>query len=254
MTSKSHNKDNKGMSNKASGRKAKEIQNRDGLILSVAQSLLAEKGLQGMTMQAIADQTDYSKGTIYQHYGCKEEILATFVLRGGQRLIYIMDQVLESDHSLRYKLLLFSASFLMNTRRQPEITGIVAMVKSPEFQNKLSAHYQSAITQIDNDVLMRILRLFTVDNSFDCSNAKQAAFGWWAMQWGVQDILANGWELSKLGFDHPEAFFFDSLHIFLNGLGVEDDAESRDTEALQRQAKQLLEASFEYIKTIRKTS
>ena len=56
------------MSNKPQSRKAKEIESRNELIMSVAQSLLAEKGLQGLTMQAIADLTEYSKGTIYQQF------------------------------------------------------------------------------------------------------------------------------------------------------------------------------------------
>lgn len=41
---------------------------REELILNVALSLLKNDGFHGLNMQAIANQTDYSKGTIYQRY------------------------------------------------------------------------------------------------------------------------------------------------------------------------------------------
>jgi len=242
------------MSNKPLSRKAKEIQSRNELIMSEAQILLATKGLQGLTMQAIADRTDYSKGTIYQHFGCKEEILASFVLRDAKRMAFIMDEILSMEDSLRYKLVLLSDCFFVNTRRQPEITGIVAMVKSPDFQSKLGQQYRDEIKEVEQAIMLRVVRIFTSDEGFDVQKAKQAGFGWWAMKWGVQDVLSNGWELASLGFDSPEQSFFDSLHIYLNGFGVSDDPQSHDLASLQSKAKALLESSFEFIKTKRKPS
>lgn len=242
------------MSNKPLSRKAKEIKSRNELILSVGQSLLAQKGLQGLTMQAIADQTEYSKGTIYQHFGCKEEILASFVVRDAKRLVFIMDEILKMDHSLRYKLVLLSDCFFVNTRRQPEVTGIVAMVKSPDFQSKLSQEYQDEMRDVEQAIMMRVVNIFTSEEGFDLQKAKQAGFGWWAMKWGVQDILSNGWELSSLGFESPEQSFFDSLHVYLTGFGISDDPESHDLKNMQLKTFALLEASFEFIKTKRKPS
>ncbi len=57
------------------------------------------------------------------------------------------------------------------------------------------------------------------------------------MQWGVMDILANGWDVAKLGYSNPQECFFSSLHFYLDGLGIEADDKCHDWPALQAQAK-----------------
>jgi AcrR family transcriptional regulator len=55
--------------------KQREIHVREGLLLTVARKMFLKGGYHGMTMARIAEAMDYSKGTIYQHFACKEEIL-----------------------------------------------------------------------------------------------------------------------------------------------------------------------------------
>jgi len=222
-------------------RKAKEIQQRRQLILSVAQSLLSEKGMHGLTMQAIAERTDYSKGTIYQHFGCKEEVLCQLVLQCGYDLAQLMDGIIEQPICLREKIAQLSVVFLSHSQRQPEITGVIAAVKSPQFQAKLSHDFQVKVNEADDAVLSRIMVLFANSEEIQPEQAKTAAFGWWAMKWGLQDVLANGWELGRYGFDEPEVYFLSSLHVFLDGLGIVDHKPSRDINYLKEKAKTILD-------------
>ena len=60
-------------------RKQREIQAREGRILEVARSMIVEQGYHGLSMDRIAGALEYSKGTIYQHFTCKEEILLAIV-------------------------------------------------------------------------------------------------------------------------------------------------------------------------------
>jgi AcrR family transcriptional regulator len=56
-------------------RKQREIQEREELILDVARTMLLELGYLGMTMDRIATKIEYSKGTVYQHFSSKEDVL-----------------------------------------------------------------------------------------------------------------------------------------------------------------------------------
>ena len=47
--------------------------------------MLLEKGYLGLTMDRIADEAEYSKGTIYQHFTCKEEIVAALGIRSAKK-------------------------------------------------------------------------------------------------------------------------------------------------------------------------
>jgi AcrR family transcriptional regulator len=212
---------------------------REELILSVALSLLKESGLNGLTMQAIADRTEYSKGTIYQHFSCKEDVLAKLVIRCGQRLISLIDLALANSHGLRHKVVMVSWAFFINAELESETASLVSMVKSPEFQTKISDAQQADLSIIDQSILSRVIGLFTQQTDIGADKVKVGAFGWWAMKWGVQDVLVNDWEMSKLGFDDPKHYFFESLHVFLDGLGVQRDEFSHDFEKVQAQAKQI---------------
>jgi AcrR family transcriptional regulator len=225
---------------KSSERKIQERHHRDLLILSVARSLLAEQGVEGLSMQAIANSTDYSKGTIYQHYHCKEDVITKLVSLSGIKLVAMIDEALKQGKSLRHKIMLISAVFFMNARQQPEISSLVSMVKSPQFQGKISAENKVLIAELDHAILSRIMNLFVEDTGFNCQQVKDAAFGWWSMKWGVQNVLLNEWETETLGFTEPLEFFFRSLNVFLNGFGVADDENCQSWSQIQAQGQSIV--------------
>lgn len=55
--------------------KQREIQEREIAVLDAARRLLLRGGYHGLTMARIAESTDCSKATVYQHFGCKEEVI-----------------------------------------------------------------------------------------------------------------------------------------------------------------------------------
>jgi AcrR family transcriptional regulator len=237
--SKNNKSDNQLKSVQAISHKDQMRMEREELILQVALSLLKRDGFHGLNMQAIANQTDYSKGTIYQHFSCKEDVLAKLVIRCGERLISLIDIALNNSAGLRHKVVMVSWAFFINAEQESETAGLVSMVKSPEFQKKVTESHQHAISIIDQNILSRVIGLFTDQTDISADKIKVGAFGWWAMKWGVQDVLANDWEMSKFGFDDPKHYFFESLHIFLDGLGAKRDDVSHDFAMVQAQAKQI---------------
>lgn len=56
-------------------RKQRENATREQLILDCARRLLSENGYLGLTMDRVAEATEYSKGTIYQHFANKEDLI-----------------------------------------------------------------------------------------------------------------------------------------------------------------------------------
>jgi len=227
--------------NTSKDRKLKERLERDELILSVARQLVIEKGLVGLTMQSIANLTDYSKGTIYKHYGCKEDVVAKLVIRCGKQLIDMIDLALEYGNSTRHKVLLVSAAYCIHGQSQPEIAPLLSKLKTPDVRVKLSEKLQIEFSQNEDGMLKRILTLFSEGTGFENSKVMDAAFGWWTMQWGLQDILANGWDMSALGYAKPELFFFRSLHMYLDGLGICDDESCHDWEEIKGQAQKIFQ-------------
>ena len=61
--------------------KQREIRDREVQILDIARRLLIERSYHGLTMARVAEETGCSKATIYQHFGCKEEIITALAVQ-----------------------------------------------------------------------------------------------------------------------------------------------------------------------------
>lgn len=63
--------------------KQREIRERELTILDLAQSMLLERGYLGLSMDRIAEEVGVSKGTVYQHFASKEDLLAAVAVRSA---------------------------------------------------------------------------------------------------------------------------------------------------------------------------
>ncbi|WP_419191120.1 TetR/AcrR family transcriptional regulator [Saltatorellus ferox] len=63
--------------------KQQEIREREQTILDLAQAMLLERGYLGLSMDRIAEEVGVSKGTVYQHFVSKEDLLAAVAVRSA---------------------------------------------------------------------------------------------------------------------------------------------------------------------------
>ncbi|MGH8018389.1 MAG: TetR/AcrR family transcriptional regulator, partial [Opitutaceae bacterium] len=59
-------------------RKKNHIAEREAQILRVAGEILASEGPNGLTMERVLARLDFSKGTLYSHFTCREDLLVAF--------------------------------------------------------------------------------------------------------------------------------------------------------------------------------
>lgn len=62
-------------------------------ILDAARQLINEKGIDGLSMRAIAERIDYSPAGLYEYFGSKEEIVGALCQQGHRRLTSYMTLV-----------------------------------------------------------------------------------------------------------------------------------------------------------------
>ncbi|MCU0710905.1 MAG: TetR/AcrR family transcriptional regulator [Pirellula sp.] len=61
-------------------RKQRELERRAAEILAVAKPILINEGFQALSMDRVAAQMEYAKGTIYNHFPNKEEIVLALLV------------------------------------------------------------------------------------------------------------------------------------------------------------------------------
>ncbi len=62
-------------------------------ILDAARRIISEKGIDGLSMRAIARKIEYSPAGLYEYFGSKDEIVAAVCAEGNERLTSYMKRV-----------------------------------------------------------------------------------------------------------------------------------------------------------------
>jgi AcrR family transcriptional regulator len=73
-------------------RKQRDLHQREALFLDRAKVFLLKDGYHGLTMDRIAKATGYSRGTIYQHFCSKEDIIVALLNRAMQQRLVMIER------------------------------------------------------------------------------------------------------------------------------------------------------------------
>jgi TetR/AcrR family fatty acid metabolism transcriptional regulator len=84
--------------------KEKQRQERENLILQVAEEVLLEKGYAETSVDEIAARVGIAKGTVYLHFPSKEDLVVTIFACNMQALLEGMDGIIASQLTYRAKL------------------------------------------------------------------------------------------------------------------------------------------------------
>jgi len=95
----------------------KDLEKREA-ILDAAQSLFAERGIDGVPIEAIAARSGVSKVTVYGHFGDKAKIFDSIVRRETDRLTQSICGALDSSGNLEDRLIGFGMA-LVDMLTQP---------------------------------------------------------------------------------------------------------------------------------------
>jgi TetR/AcrR family transcriptional regulator, regulator of autoinduction and epiphytic fitness len=110
--------------------KDRQRQMRENAILESANRLLAEKGYQGMTMEELATRVGIAKGSLYQHFKSKEELISAALVSFMDQISNYIDTLPSTQPAIeRIKLTCRKALILRFQDGFPDILGVRSLVK-----------------------------------------------------------------------------------------------------------------------------
>jgi AcrR family transcriptional regulator len=120
-------------------KKKQEIQDRESELLNIAQGLLIEKGFNGLTMETLADKTEYSKGTIYQHFSSKEDVFASLCIKLEDVRFDLVRRASLFRGRSRERVIALGLAHDLVYRLHPSFWRLEQMVSLSSIREKLSA-------------------------------------------------------------------------------------------------------------------
>ena len=125
-------------------RKERDLKAREELILDHARRLLAEKGFQAWNMEQLAVAVEYSKGTLYQHFSSKEDLVLAVASRILNLRADLFEQAASFKGSTREQGRAIGLACCVFAHRHPDFFHIEMMLKSASFWEKASPERKEA--------------------------------------------------------------------------------------------------------------
>ena len=206
-------------------RKQREIHERHGLILDVARRLLLERGYLGLTMDRIAAATEYSKGTIYQHFSCKEEVVISLVIETAKIRAALYERAATFQGGTRERLTAVGAAAEQFVRRYPDHFQSELVIRTSSVRQKCSAEKQVEMAGCEQrcmQVVTGIVQSGIAAGDLtlpDGLSPGDLTFGLWSMYVGAFVLAASDAPIDQLGVTDPARALNETYARFLDGYG-----------------------------------
>ena len=191
-------------------RKLRERQLRQQLILDTAKNILSQEGLSRLTMERIATDIEYSKGTVYNHFSSKEDIIAALGVRCMNNLL-----------DLFIRAASYPAPSLYAQLNPIELQNM-QMIKSQTIRLKASAgmqaevlHLEKKITKIVIDIVSDGIASAELPNE-DSTTIDGIVLGLWSMGYGTNLLSTSGIPFKQIDMCDPLDVMWDNSQRLLD--------------------------------------
>ncbi|MCP4641677.1 MAG: TetR/AcrR family transcriptional regulator [bacterium] len=119
-------------------RKRRERDAREALLLDAGRKLLLKGGYHGLTMARVAEATSYSKGTVYHHFSCKEELIIALAARSYEKQRDLVDRAALFKGRPRERMVAVGEATAIFARLYPDDARIFQVVNGEAITQKAS--------------------------------------------------------------------------------------------------------------------
>jgi len=204
-------------------RKQRDLFLREALILDAAQAMLHQYGYNYLTMDRIAETVEYSKGTIYNHFASKEDLVCTLCCRSIARLIDIFERAYNFKAGTRERYSAIGIGYSLYHQLNPMDSKNIQALKSNAVREKVSKEklnemesLEFKITQIAQKIVQEAIDNGDLDQKYQ-KDISTIVFGCWAMHYGALLLDQSDMPLHELGFSPVVNMLWQNANVYLDG-------------------------------------
>ncbi|MCA9139217.1 MAG: TetR/AcrR family transcriptional regulator [Planctomycetales bacterium] len=203
--------------------KQAEIRSRESRILQLARPMVARQGLAGLSMEAIAKEMAYAKGTIYNHFACKEEILLALAIQANEKRLELFMVATEKAIRSRDKISAIGVACEDFRVRFPDLFEIDSMVRHSTVWEKASQKRREMMAVCEQrcmGMVSEIGRESIANGDLILptgTGIEDIVFGLWSLTYGGMIINDSSPGLDQIGIRDSFAAIRRNCHALMDG-------------------------------------
>jgi AcrR family transcriptional regulator len=173
-------------------RKQREIQQREEMLLNVARKMLVDHGYAGLSMDRIAELTEYSKGVVYQHFSSKEDLVTALAVQSLQWRVEYFSRAAAFKGRPREKIMAVGVAEELFVRIHPHHFHSERIIKMASLKERVSDERLNDLKSEQNQCFGKVRAI--VQSAIDCGDLSLPP------KLSPSDIVMALWSLSMGGY------------------------------------------------------
>ena len=201
------------------------IANREAELLDIAEKLVCEYGFANFTMDKLTANTSYSKGTIYNHFISKEDLITALCIKSLTAEIELFKQAMTFPGNSREKCLAVLYAYQKHAFEHPILFMCVLSAKTHSVMEKSSQERLEQEEKLSKEVTYYCDKLFSnavEDGSLQLNcgmTAESYIFATWAMAFGTNALMVSASSVETISRLNDRIAQLDNINILLDGMG-----------------------------------
>lgn len=205
-------------------RKQREIQQREAQILAIARPMLVRDGYAGLSMDRLAVQMEYAKGTLYNHFPNKEEIVVALAIESLELRRQMFEQAATLCAGSRQRMMAIGAACEKYAIECQQHFAVELMLRNATIWDKASEKRQQVIRTCElraMGVVAGVVRdaVAMGDLQLPHMTPEEFVFGFWSLTFGSHVLSASSPSLADIGINHPLRSIRYHGWTLINGYG-----------------------------------
>lgn len=238
-------------------KKQQAIADREVELTLLAKSLVQKEGWSNLSMDKLTSASSYSKGTIYNHFSSKEDVIIALCIHSLQSEAILFARAAEFEGNTREKVMAMHVGYRIYARMEPVLSTCAIMAKSPWVLEKASPERVKALNELEEQVIGNADQLvnFAVeqgDLKFSPGIGSDAiVFANWSIAFGSNALTQNASNSHCIKRIQDPFSVLHNANMLLDGLNWKPLSSEWDyRKTWQRVEQELFSEEVEYLQSV----
>lgn len=205
-------------------RKQRQVREREQLFLQVARRMLIEQGYAGLSMDQLAESTEYSKGTVYQHFSTKEDLVTALAIESMERRVELFLRAEKFVGRSRERLLAIGVADEIFSRIETHHYRSEFIIKLANLRDRASAERRESLDRLESACFGTVLRIVesgvATGELPNVVNPRELVYSVFTMALGTHMTALHYCPmLTEFEISDPANVLLRGIHTLLDGFG-----------------------------------